>query len=134
MNKSNRAQQKRDYETYTKLESVLQEMDDAVDAIVVEGIRDKTALKELGITKEIVMCSSRPDNHFVDYLSRSYKCVTILTDYDRAGKKFNKKLSTQLERSGVRVDNRFREKIGRILGLRGMRDIESVNALKKRLF
>jgi 5S rRNA maturation endonuclease (ribonuclease M5) len=134
MNKSNRPQQKLDYETYIELENVLQEVDDSVDAIVVEGVRDKTALEELGITKEIVTCSSRPDTAFVDDLSRKYKSVTILTDYDRAGKSFNKRLIARLERSGVRVDNRFREKIGRILGLRGMRDIESVNALKKRLF
>jgi len=134
MNNSNRALQRKDYETYTELESVIQEMDDFVDAIIVEGIHDKEALEELGITKEILMCSSKPDTEFVDYLSGRHKKVAILTDFDRAGKKFNKKLSTRLEREGVKVENQYRGKIGRILGLRGMRCIESVNALKKRIF
>jgi 5S rRNA maturation endonuclease (ribonuclease M5) len=133
MNKSNRSQHKLDYESYTELESVLQEMEDFVDAVIVEGARDKEALEELGLTKEIVTCSSRPDTDFVDYLSRKYKSVTILTDYDRAGKRFNKRLTARLEHEGVRVEKRYRDEIGRILGFRGMRDIESVNGLKKRL-
>ncbi len=133
MNKSNRSQHKLDYETYTELESVLQEMEDFVDAVIVEGARDKEALEELGVTKEIVTCSSRPDTDFVDYLSRNYKSVTILTDYDRAGKRFNKRLTARLEHEGVRVEKRYRDEVGRILGFRGMRDIESVNGLKKRL-
>lgn len=133
-NKSNRALQKQDFETYTELEDVIQEMDDFVDAIVVEGVRDKAALEGLGVTKEIVTCASKPDTEFVDYLRSRHKKVTILTDYDEAGKKFNKKLTARLEHAGIKVENQYRGRIGRILGLRGMRDIESVNALKKRLF
>jgi len=133
MNKLDRTLQRMDCETYEELERVIQELDDFVDAIIVEGIRDKEALEELGITKEIVLCSSRPDTEFVDYLSSRHKKVTILTDYDRAGKEFNKKLSARLERSGIKVDNQYRGRIGKILGLRGMKCIESVNSLKKRI-
>jgi len=133
MNKSDRTLQRMDCETYEELESVIQELDGFVDAIIVEGIRDKEALEELGITKEIVMYSSKPDTEFVDYLSSRHKKVTILTDYDRAGKEFNKKLSIRLEHAGVKVENQYRGRIGRILGLRGMRCIESVNSLKKRI-
>ncbi|MHC1611048.1 MAG: toprim domain-containing protein [Candidatus Methanospirareceae archaeon] len=125
--------QRMDCETYEELERVIKEMDDFVDAIIVEGIRDKEALEELGITKEILMCSSRPDTEFVDYLSSRHKKVAILTDYDRAGKEFNRRLSTQLERAGIKVENGYRGRIGRILGLRGMKCIESVNSLKKRI-
>ena len=133
MNKSSRPRYTLDCETYTELERIIEELDDSVDAVIVEGARDKTALEELGITKEIIMCSSRPDTEFVDYLCSRYKRVTILTDYDRAGKSVNKRLIARLERAGVKVDNQYRERIGRILGLRGMKDIESVNSLKKRI-
>ena len=131
--KSERALHKLDCETYAALESIVQEMDETVDAIVVEGLRDKVALEELGITKEIVLCSSRPDAAFVDDLSARYRTVAILTDYDRAGKHFNKRLTTRLEHTGVKVERRYRDEVGRIMGFRGMRCIESVNALKKRL-
>ncbi len=123
-----------DYETYTELESIIEEMDDFVDAIVVEGIRDKRALEGMGITKEIVTCATRSHTEFVDYLSLRHKSVAILTDYDRQGKSINKKLTSRLERVGVKVENRYRERIGRVLGLRGMKCIESLNSLMKRIF
>ena len=131
MNNSNRI--KLDYETYTELENVILEMDDFVDAIIVEGSRDKRALEEIGITKEIVMCSSKSNTDFVDYLRSRHRTVAILTDYDRTGKRFNKKLSAQLEHEGVKVEWRYRRRIGRILGLRGMKCIESMNSLRKRI-
>ena len=135
-NKSNRTIRRDDHETYTELASVVQEMDDSVDAVVVEGMHDKEALKEMGITKEIAMYSSSGFSHveFVDCLRRRHTCVAILTDYDRAGKRYNKKLVALLEREGVKVEKRYREEIGKILGLRGMKSIESINSLRNRVF
>ncbi|RZN35664.1 MAG: toprim domain-containing protein [Methanophagales archaeon ANME-1-THS] len=132
-NRSNRILVKQDYKTYTELEDVMQEMDNFVDAIVVEGAHDKEALEKLGITKEILLCSSRPRTDFVDYISSRHKKVVILTDYDRTGKRINKKLSSWLERAGIKVEKRYRDDDRLILGFRGMRSIESVNALKKRI-
>ena len=134
MNKSNRTNQRMDHKTYAELESVIQEMDYFVDAIIVEGIHDREALEELGITKEILTCSSKPYGDFVGYLSSRHKKVVILTDYDRTGKRINKKLSSWLEREGIKVEKRYRDEVGKILGFRGMRSIESVNSLKKRIF
>ena len=135
MNRSYRAMRMGDYETYIELTKVLQEMDDFVDAVVVEGVHDKEALQEMGVTKEIAMCSSGYSYaEFVDYLMSRYKRITILTDYDRAGKSINKKLTVRLEREGIKIEKRYRDKIGKILGLRGYRDIESMNSLKKRFF
>ena len=126
---------KEDCETYQELKNVVQEMDDFVDAVVVEGARDKEALQEMGMTKEIAMYSSGFSYvELVDYLRSRHKCVAILTDFDRAGKSFNKKLSAGLEREGVKVEWRYREKIGRILGFRGMKCIESINSFRKRIF
>ena len=45
MNKSNRGTRGDDCETYLELANVVQEMCDLVDAVVVEGIHDKEALK-----------------------------------------------------------------------------------------
>jgi len=128
-----RAERARDYEAYVELCSVVQEMDDFVDAIVVEGAHDKEALEALGVTKEIAMYSAGFSYAgFVDYLMSRYRRVTILTDYDRAGKKLNRRLTASLEREGVKVENRYRERIGRILCVRGIRNIESITSLTKR--
>jgi len=135
MNKTNKAMRKEDYEAYLELESVVQEMDDFVDAVVVEGAHDKEALKGIGITKEIVTYSSGFSYaDFVDYLRSRHRKVAILTDYDRAGKRFNKKLSARLECEGVKVEKQYREEIGRILGFRGMKSIESINSFRNKVF
>ena len=135
MNRSDRALRKDDYETYMELESVVQEMNDFVDVIIVEGTHDKEALVEMGITKEIAMYSSGLSYaNFVDHLRSRYKRVAILTDYDRAGKRFNKKLTSRLEREGIKIEKRYRDEIGKILGFRGMKCIESMNSFRKRIF
>ncbi|RLG34335.1 hypothetical protein DRN97_02725 [Methanosarcinales archaeon] len=135
MNKSNRGTRGDDCETYLELANVVQEMCDLVDAVVVEGIHDKEALKGMGIKKEIVMYSSGSSFvGFVDYLRRRHKRVVILTDYDRAGKRINKKLSAGLERAGIKVEWRYRKEIGRILGTRGLKCIESINSFRNKVF
>jgi len=128
-----RAERARDYEAYIELCDVIREMDDFVDAIVVEGVHDREALEALGVTKEIATYSAGFSYAgFVDYLMNRYRRITILTDYDRAGKRLNRRLTASLERAGVKVENQYRERIGRILCLRGIRDIESITSLTKR--
>ena len=128
-----RAERARDYEAYIELCDVIREMDDFVDAIVVEGVHDREALEALGVTKEIATYSAGFSYAgFVDYLMNRYRRIAILTDYDRAGKRLNRRLTASLERAGVKVENQYRERIGRILCLRGIRDIESITSLTKR--
>ena len=127
-----RAERARDYEAYVELCDVIREMDDFVDAIVVEGVHDREALEALGVTKEIATYSAGFSYAgFVDYLMNRYRRIAILTDYDRAGKRLNRRLTASLERAGVKVENQYRERIGRILCLRGIRDIESITSLTK---
>jgi len=126
--------QRREYEIYEELEGVLRELneDERVDAIIVEGMRDKQALEEMGITKEILKYRSKfTHDAFVEHL-RKFKCVVILTDYDRKGKNFNRKLTSRLEKEGLRVERSYRERIGEILGVAGFKTVESLRSLRKR--
>lgn len=104
-----RAERARDYEAYVELCDVIREMDDFVDAIVVEGVHDREALEALGVTKEIATYSAGFSYAgFVDYLMNRYRRIAILTDYDRAGKRLNRRLTGSLERAGVKVENQYR--------------------------
>jgi 5S rRNA maturation endonuclease (ribonuclease M5) len=125
-----------DYEIYIQLESIIREMNDGVDSIVVEGVRDKEAMQRIGFTKEILLYSGSKfsDVDFVDYIRSRYKSVAIMTDYDREGKKLNQKLCLRLERGGVRVEKIYRDKIGTILAICGMKSIESLNSFMKKVF
>ncbi|MHC1635675.1 MAG: toprim domain-containing protein [Candidatus Methanospirareceae archaeon] len=137
MRGGNRNSIKRDYIIYMELENVVKEMNDYIDAIIVEGLRDKEAMREIGFSKEIITCSgsgfSNPE--LIEYVRSRYinKRITILTDYDRNGRMFNKELERRLEKEGVKVEKVYRKKIGRILRERGVKCIEAVSALKKRI-
>ncbi len=127
------AERARDYEAYIELCEVVQEMASAVDAIIVEGVHDRDALEELGVTTNIEVYSVGFNYaSFVEHLMERYRRVTILTDYDRAGKSLNRRLTARLEREGVKVDRYYRDKIGRILGFRGIRTIEAITSLTRR--
>jgi len=127
---------KQDYLIYKELELIIEEMNREVDAVIVEGSHDRAALEEMGFRKDMLLYSESKlsDGDFVELVSKKYERVVILTDYDRDGKYFNKKLSEKLQRCGVCVEHIYRDKIGRLLGLCGIKDIESISALKRRIF
>ncbi len=86
--------------------------------VIVEGIKDKKALEDLGINNIIVL-NRRPLYAVVEKVATVYDkakkltgekiSVMILTDLDTEGKKLYGKLNSGLQNFGVRIDNRFRE-------------------------
>mgnify|MGYP006286647133 CR=1 FL=1 len=79
--------------------------------IIVEGKKDKQALESLGIGREgkIVMLSKRPIYAIIEQVADNATDAIILTDLDKKGKELYGKLSSGLQRLGVRVDNKYRE-------------------------
>lgn len=125
-----------EYQIYRDLEDIIEEMSEYVDAAVVEGAHDKKTLERLGFKKDILKYSDNrlSDIDFVEMVADKYRSIVILTDYDAAGSKYNKKLSAELERRGVRVEKIFRKKIKEKMDDCGMRTIESIYAMRRRLF
>ena len=127
---------KDEFQTYKDLEDLIEEMNDYVDAAIVEGAHDKKTLEKMGFYKPVLKYSDSKlsDLEFIEMVAKKYCSVVILTDYDSAGNRFNKKLTTELEKRGVRVEKVFRRKIKEKLQGSGMRTIEAIYALKKRVF
>ncbi len=79
-------------------------------AIIVEGMKDKKALIEVGITNPIIMINGpKPGLYNVVENGAQFKHVIILTDFDKKGKELYGKLKRELCKNGVEVDNVFRE-------------------------
>ncbi len=73
--------------------------------IIVEGKKDKEVLQRLG-RKNIITLS----NSLFSTLDKiDAKEVIILTDLDKEGKKFYSITKKNLQRKGVKIDNKFRE-------------------------
>ena len=81
-------------------------------AVIVEGKKDVIALMSLGL-KEIIPLNNTPLAEFAErtaeYVRKSdIHEVIILTDFDKEGRKLEKKLDLLLKSYKVRVNRRFR--------------------------
>lgn len=74
--------------------------------ILVEGQKDKHALKEVGINN-ILCVSKTPTYQTIEKIHD--KEVIILTDLDPEGKKLYSTLRHHLQKHGIKVDQMFRE-------------------------
>ena len=90
--------------------------------IIVEGPKDKRALEELGL--ERVFSLKKPLFAVVEEIADNEKEVVLLTDLDEEGKKLYHKLSVDLQRHGVKVNNKLRE----FLFKTKLRHIEGLNS------
>ncbi|MDO8740391.1 MAG: toprim domain-containing protein [Candidatus Woesearchaeota archaeon] len=86
----------------------VEKINDDGSLIIVEGIKDKKALEEIGVKNKIMMLSKKPIFSVIEDASANKKAV-ILTDLDKEGKKLYGILKDGLSRHGVVVDNKFRE-------------------------
>lgn len=88
------------------MDTWLESLKNSNKLIIVEGKKDYSALKTLGI-KNIIAINRKPLYKFIEEINR--KEVIILTDLDREGKKLYSILKHNLQKSGIKIDNYFRE-------------------------
>jgi 5S rRNA maturation endonuclease (ribonuclease M5) len=72
--------------------------------IIVEGKKDKEALKKFGIKNVITL--KEPLYKICEEITDEK--VIILTDLDKEGKRLYSKLKENLERNGIKIDDGFR--------------------------
>lgn len=90
-----------------KLELLLEELAQRSSTcpVVVEGMRDRDALRALGVEGRIIRIHrgrSLPD--LASALSRTFREVILLSDWDRKGKELFSRLSALLSSEGLKVD------------------------------
>ena len=91
--------------------------------VIVEGKKDKAALQKLGINN-IMELSKKPLFQIVEDVAHSNDECIILTDLDKKGKEIYGKLNSNLQKNGVKVNNKFREFLFKHTKLR---QIEGIN-------
>lgn len=89
------------------LQEWVKELKESNKIIIVEGINDKKALNSLGIGNVITL--NKPLFKIIDEITILTKECVILSDLDSEGRKLYSYLKKNLERSKVKVDNRYRE-------------------------
>ena len=106
-----------------ELNSFIEKIKDSNTLIIVEGKKDKTALQKLGITN-IVQLNKKPLFQIVEEVADSNDECIILTDLDKKGKELYGKLNSNLQKNGIKVNNKFREFLFKHTKLR---QIEGIN-------
>lgn len=122
-------------ERLEQLEKVLQNLEDLSEKIpiIVEGVRDRNALRRLGITKNVIpLNKGKSIFTFCEEISRSAKQAVILTDWDRRGGQLARMLKDGLEANSVKVNDSVRMQIV-ILSKKEVKDIESLPTFVDRL-
>ncbi len=75
--------------------------------ILVEGKRDKRALKKVGVRSEIVRISQKNMYNITLRLIKKEKKIIILTDFDTEGTALFKKYRRELEFLGASIDTSY---------------------------
>jgi 5S rRNA maturation endonuclease (ribonuclease M5) len=84
--------------------------------VLVEGERDRAALRNLGVRGPILLVhNGKPLSVLADHLSRDGRRVIILTDWDREGGHLAHRLADLFSGAQIHLDLEFRRRLARIL-------------------
>ena len=90
----------------TQLIQLLEEIAESGVLVIVEGYKDKRALAKFGITNVITLKQAL--YKIVEFVSENFKKCIVLTDLDKEGKKLYGRISKELRKRRVRVDDTLR--------------------------
>lgn len=96
--------------------------------VVVEGKKDRAALNKIGI-QNIIELNKKPLFEIVEEISESNDECIILTDLDKKGKELYGRLNSDLQKRGVKINNRLREflfKNTKIRQIEGLTNLETL--------
>ena len=125
----------RDRERLEALERVLDEMREREPgvAIIVEGDRDVSSLKALGVPPPIVKLNQGVSLlNLCEDLAREYDAFIVLTDWDRKGGQLARHLERHFRSTGATVDVDLRRRLKMTLPYQ-IHDIESLDGHVERL-
>ncbi|MEM4282329.1 MAG: hypothetical protein QXU88_00870 [Candidatus Woesearchaeota archaeon] len=93
-------------ETLEEIAEAIEVLRKSRKLIVVEGKKDKSALNRLGLRN--VMTLKKPLYAVVDEIAASGEECVLLTDLDREGRKLYSLLRSELQKLGIKIDDRLR--------------------------
>ncbi len=91
--------------------------------VVVEGKKDRSALNSFGIINVVIL--DKPLFEIVELVCSKAKVCVVLTDLDREGKALYSKISKDLKKHGVKVNDRFRNFLFKNTAIRQIEGLSS---------
>ncbi len=128
----NRQKKTYDYEALEDLIASLQEASSEGALIIVEGRRDESALRSLGIRGPVMTASYRSALDLAEDVSRSYSRIIMLTDWDEKGEEMALNIEQHLRSVGSRADMDIRSRLKRLVR-KEIKDVESLDFYVERM-
>lgn len=103
--------------------------------ILVEGKKDIQALRELGVAGKIFSAKTAGKSRLdvmLEIEQSGQREIILLLDFDRRGKEWTERLKQDLERSGIKLNLAFWNKLFGILG-KDVKDVEGLVAYMRTL-
>ncbi len=101
-----------------KLEKILRRIageSSSGTVIIVEGRKDKEALRKLGLAGPIV-CFKSSGKGLVDFLGNiEAKKIMVLTDFDKEGKDISARINEELAHLKMKTDHTLRKRLGALV-------------------
>ena len=129
LREATQAKQERLEERFVKGVQLLTNLSEDGVTIVVEGIKDITALRGLGLSGPIYMLAGHSVVSLADELANIPRLL-ILFDFDRRGGQLTRRLTEQLEGRGVSILHQERHQLKRAFCWR-VRVIEGLKRIEK---
>ena len=107
-----------------RIYEILDEIKSSGILVIVEGKMDREALQKLGIGN-IIELSKKPLFQIIEEIADSNEECIILTDLDREGRQLYSRLNSNLQKNGVKVNNKFREFLFKNTKLRQIEGIDT---------
>lgn len=123
-----------DTERHERLTEILEELADlnSHTPVIVEGRRDAEALRELGLTGEIIVYNTGLSMHeFTESVRHGHGRVVLLMDWDSTGQKLQDRLMREL--AGLWEEHESFRRLLRVLCQKEIKDMEGVPGLIRRL-
>jgi len=102
---------------------LLSELSEGDAAIVVEGKRDRDALRRMGITNQIFLINQKPDI-VAERVAKTAHTAIVLTDFDRKGEELCLRITSALEGCSVKPDLDVRRKLKYLFGVRFFEELD----------
>lgn len=110
-----------------EVELALEELVEVNDSIpvIVEGVKDRRALRKLGLRGEIISLNKGMSlSDFSDFVAERYEKVIILSDWDRRGGSLCRRLKELFE-GRVEVDVEFRQRFSKFAMIKKVEGLPS---------
>ncbi|MDP3766091.1 MAG: toprim domain-containing protein [Nanoarchaeota archaeon] len=107
-----------------ELQAFIEKIKNSNTLVIVEGKKDRIALQKLGLSN-IMELNKKPLFQIVEDVSGSNDECIILTDLDKEGKELYGKLNSNLQKNGVKINNKFRDFLFKHTRLRQIEGIDT---------